>query len=121
MSVGAALQYPSFVAVVFWLRLRRLSSDLLLGAIQIFQGAGNGIASNTLIVFVTAAMPSDRIGNALGIVKTAQSVALMTGYSSTTAIVDGGGAESYAKAAYAALAVATAFLFFPCYASGYEA
>ena len=80
--------------------------DLLLGAIQIFQGAGNGIASNTLIVFVTAAMPSDRIGNALGIVKTAQSVALMTGYSSTTAIVDGGGAESYAKAAYAALAVA---------------
>mgnify|MGYP005744376435 CR=1 FL=1 len=37
------------------------------------------------------------------------------------ASVDGGGAESYAKAAYAALAVATAFLFFPCYASGYEA
>ena len=121
VSVGAALQYPSFVAVVFWLRLRRLSSDLLLGAIQIFQGAGNGIASNTLIVFVTAAMPGDRIGNALGIVKTAQSVALMTGYSSTTAIVDGGGAGSYATAAYAALAVATAFLFFPCYASGYEA
>ncbi|KAH8074470.1 ammonium transmembrane transporter [Aureococcus anophagefferens] len=87
---------------------RRLA-DLLLGAIQLFQGAGNGIASNTLIVFVTAAMPGDRIGNALGIVKTAQSVALMSGYSSTTAIVDGGGAESYATAAYAALAVATAF------------
>ena len=119
--VGAALQYPSYVAVVFWLRLRRRASDLVLAAIQLFQGAGNGIASNTIIVFVTTSMPSDRIGNALGIVKTAQSVALMTGYSSTTAIVDGGGDGSYATAAYAALAVATAFLFFPCYVSGYEA
>ena len=96
-------------------------ADALLYAIQLFQGAGNGVVSNTIIMFVTDAMPPDRLANALGVTRTVLSVSAMTGYSLTTAIVDGGGRDPYSACAAAALAVATAFLFFPCYACGYAA